>query len=134
MQICAEIFTKSLDAKNLHYNVYDGRDGDTIVDFPYQGKVTKLIFSGTTTNYMSLYLVFERIPDEKFADAVFVCNELNARFKWATFYVDSDKDIVIHDDAILSVETAADETLELLVRLIRIGDDVKPIIMRTLYA
>ena len=134
MNICAELFTQSLSAKNLQYNVYDGKDGDTIVDFPYQGKITKFIFSGDTTQYLSLYLVYERVPEEKYADAIFVCNELNCRFKWATFYVDGDKDIVIHDDAILDVSNAADEAFELLIRIIRISEDVKPVIMRALYA
>ena len=48
--------------------------------------------------------------------------------------MDSDKDIIIHDDAILDVNNAADEAFELLLRIIRIGDDVKPIIMKTIYA
>ena len=131
---CAELFVELLKSKNLNFQSGVDKDGDSVVEFPYQGKVTKLIFSGTTTNYMSLYLVYERVPDEKYADAVFVCNELNARFKWATFSVDSDKAIIIHDDAILDVNNAADEAFELLLRIIRIGDDVKPIIMKTIYA
>jgi hypothetical protein len=41
--------------------------------------------------------------------------------------------VILHDDAILAVETAADEAFELLVRMLKIGDEVKPQIMRTIY-
>lgn len=134
MHICAEIFTRFLEEKNLHFSAYTDKDGDSVVDFPYQGKVAKFIFNGEGTNYLSIYLVYERVPEAKYADAIFVCNELNCRYKWATFYVDGDRDIVVHDDAILNVESAADEAFELLLRILKIGEDVKPIIMKVLYA
>ena len=41
---------------------------------------------------------------------------------------------MIHDDAILAVDTAAEEAFELLVRMVKIGEDVKPRIMRAIYA
>ena len=134
MNTCAELFTKFLDSKDFHYATNIDSDGDSVVDFPYQGKVFKCFFSGDEGSYFSLYLVYERVPDDKVADAIFVCNELNTRFKWATFYVDGDKDLMIHDDAILSVENAADEAFELLARIINISNDAKPSIMKALYA
>jgi hypothetical protein len=42
--------------------------------------------------------------------------------------------VVFHDDAILSPSNAADEAFELLLRTLKIGDDVKPQIMRAIYA
>ncbi len=134
MAICAENFTALLDSKGLQYQSYLDKDGDTVVDFPYHGKVTKCFFSGEEGRYFSLYLVYEKVPEEKFADVLFVCNELNAQYKWATFYVDRDSDLVIHDDALLSEESAAEEAFELLVRIIKITDDVKPQIMKAIYA
>ena len=41
--------------------------------------------------------------------------------------------IPTHDDAILTPSTAAAEAFELLLRLIKIGDEVKPQIMRAIY-
>ena len=134
MHVCAEVFTNYLKQKNLHFSAYVDNDGDTIVDFPYQGKVCKFVFSGTSTYYMSIYLVLERAPEDKNADAIFVCNDLNCRYKWATFYVDGDRDIVVHDDAILTVESAAEEAFELLLRILKISEDAKPTIMRVIYA
>ena len=134
MLACAELFTNLLSSKGLKFDVREDSDGDVIVAFPYQGKVTRCIFSGEDGTYLSLYLVYERVPEDKYADGVLVANEMNCKWKWVKFYVDSDNDLMLQDDAILTVETAADEAFELLVRMIDIADKSKPAIMKALYA
>lgn len=131
---CAERFVANLKEKNLNFSTGDTERGDTVVDFPYQGKVTKCIFSGEEGQYFSMYLVYERIPQEKVADVIFLCNELNAEYKWVTYYVDSDNDLVMHDDAIVSEDSAGSECFELLVRMLKISEDIKPKIMKAIYA
>ena len=133
MLICTELFTKFLDSKNFTYSTRTMENGDDVVSFPYSGKVANCVFSGDNGKYFSLYLVYETIPQDKAADAIFVCNELNVKYKWATFYLNG-KDVVIHDDAILSVESAADEAFELLVRILNIGNEIKPVLMKAIYA
>ena len=93
-----------------------------------------MFFCGDDGGYFSLYLVYEHVPEEKLADVIFLCNELNAQYKWITFYVDKDGDVVLHDDAILTASNAAEEAFELLVRTLKIGEDVKPAIMKAIYA
>lgn len=131
---CAEQFTETLKEKDLNYAADDTERGDTVVDFPYKGKVTKCIFSGEDGQYFSMYLVYERIPEDKVADLIFLCNELNAEYKWITYYVDKDNDLIMHDDAIVSPESAAEECFELLVRMLKISEDIKPRIMKAIYA
>lgn len=133
LNTCAELFVNDLKAKDMNFG--SGTNGDvSYVEFPYQGKVAKLLFSGENGQYLSIYLVYERVPEEKFADMILTCNEMNCMYKWVTFYVDDDSDLILHDDAILSEEHAADEAFELLVRILKIGEEVKPKIMRTIYA
>ncbi len=134
MSICADLFIKNLESKNLKFAVRTADDGTVIVDFPYQGKVTKCIFSDENGCYFSLYLVYEEIPEEKFVDMLFVCNQLNAKYKWVTFYIDDEKNLILHDDAILSVDNAADEAFELLLRMVGISEESKPVIMKGIYA
>ena len=134
MLLCAEQFTQTLKEKNLNNAAGDTDRGDSVVDFPYQGKVTKCIFSGEEGQYFSMYLVYERIPEEKVADLIFLCNELNAEYKWVTYYIEKDNDLVMHDDAIVSPESAADECFELLIRMLKISEDIKPRIMKAIYA
>ena len=131
---CAELFVELLKSKNLNFQSGVDKDGDSVVEFPYQGKVLKVFFCGNEGQYMSMYLVYERVPADKLTDLIFACNELNSQYKWVTFYVDRDNDIVLHDDAILSVENAADEAFELMLRILKIGEDNKAKIMRLIYA
>ena len=134
LNACAELFTNKLQAQNLNFRSGTDKDGDSVVEFPYQGKIAKMFFCGPEGGYFSIYVVYERVPEEKLADVIFLCNELNAQYKWITFYVDKDGDVVLHDDAILSVDSAADEAFELLIRMLKIGDEVKPTIMKAIYA
>ena len=134
LNTCARLFTKDLDSKDLTYNSGNTSNGDSYVEFPYRGKSIRMIFSGKDGCYLSLYMVFERVPEDKVADAIFVCNTLNAEYKWVTFYVDRDNDVIFHDDAILAVSNSAEEAFELMARMLKIGDDVKPQIMRAIYA
>ena len=134
LNTCAQAFVDLLESKGLNFQSGTASDGDSIVDFPYQGKVTKMIFSGENGCYLSNYLVFERVPDDKLADVIFVCNDLNCQYKWITFYVDKDNDVVLHDDAILSAENASEEAFELLIRMVQIGEEAKPMIMKAIYA
>ena len=127
-----ELFKEFLDSKGFNYASHIDNDGDGVVDFPYDGKVVKCFFSGD--KYLSLYIVFERVPEDKLADVIFLCNDLNSRYKWVTFYVDKDGDGIIHDDAVISVETAADEAFELIIRMLDITKDTKAEIMKCIYA
>ena len=133
LNTCATLFVEDLKSKNLKFHSGTNGNGDSVVEFPYEGKVAKIFFSGDQGKYMSIYLVFERVPADKVADVIFACNDLNCKYKWVTFYVDKDNDVVLHDDAILTPSTAAAEAFELLLRLIKIGDEVKPQIMRAIY-
>lgn len=134
MLLCAEIFVNHLEEKELKYSVRVDDDGDVIVDFPYQGKITKCIFTGDDGKYLSFYQVFENVPLDKQAEMILLCNELNTAYKWVTFYVDDDNDLMLHNDAILCPACAAETAFELLLRLVNIADECKPKIMKGLYA
>ncbi len=134
LNICAEKFVNFLKEKNLNFESGTDKDGDSVVEFPYQGKVTRMFFCGDGGQYLSIYLVYERAPVEKKIDVIVACNEFNAQYKWVTAYVDKDNDLVFHDDAILAPENAADEAFELLLRTLKITEEVKPIFMRAIYA
>jgi len=134
LNTCAELFVNNLKSKNLNFQSGTDKDGDSIVEFPYQGKLAKMFFCGEKGTYLSMYMVYERVPEDKTTEAIFACNELNCQYKWITFYVDRDNDVIFHDDAILSVDDAGEEAFELLVRMMKIGDDVKPQLMKAIYA
>ncbi len=131
---CAELFANFLKDQDLFYKSATDSDGDSVIEVPYQGKTARFFFCGDEGTYLSIYLVYEKVPEEKLADVIFLCNELNCQYKWVTFYVDKDNDIILHDDAILTVENSYNEAFELLVRTFKISDDIKTRIMKTIYA
>ena len=130
---CAELFVADLSSKNLHFDSYDSNDA-SIVKFPYDNRTTTCVFKGEDGTYLSIYTVFERVPEDKYADVLIVCNSLNAKYKWLKFYIDEDNDIMVEDDAILTVATAAEECFELLMRRLNIMNESKPEVMRAIYS
>jgi len=134
MKICADKFVQYLESKNYNYTVLADEDDKAVVDFPYSGKSAKCFFTGDNGEYLSIYMVYESVPEDKYASALIACNEVNCKYKWVTAYLDEDRDILLHLDALLTPETSASETMEMLVRFVDIGDKVKPILMKAIYA
>lgn len=133
MTACAELFKENLESKGLHYVARVDSDGDDVIIFPYKGREVRMFFYGEEGSYLSLYMVYENVPEDRITDAVFLCNEINTEYKWVTFYLDKDRDIIVHDDAILTTDNAADEAFELLVRLIQISDGAKNRVMKMIF-
>jgi len=134
MANCAKQFQQYLDKKDYNYTVLANDSERVVIDFPYKGKSTKCFFTGKDYEYLSIYTIYESIPSEKRNDLILVCNDLNNRFKWVTFYVDNDNDLILHVDALLSLRTADEEAMEMLVRTLDIGETAKPTIMKAIYA
>ena len=134
MKVCAKQFETYLKSKDYNFTVYQDDDESAVIGFPYKGREIKCFFSGDEGQYLSLYMVYESVEEDKMVQALVACNELNAKFKWVTYYVDDDRDIILHDDALLSKANAAAEAMELLVRMVDISDKAKPVIMKALYA
>lgn len=133
MLTCAQIFADFLENEGMHFDVRECDDGDVVVRFPYDGKTAHVLFSGDDGEYVAISVIYENVPEEKFMDLVVVCNELNSRYKWVKFYVDEDRDLMLRNDAIVSTENAASETMELMARVLKIGGDIKPIVMKAIY-
>ena len=58
------------------------------------------------------------------------CNSLNDYYRWVRFCVDSDGDITVSTDAIVNMETVGDIYLRLVNRIVDIGDEAYPTLMK----
>ena len=134
LNTCAQLFAEDLKSKDLAFETGVDQDGDSVIKFPYKGKTASMFFTGDDGKYFSIYMAYEPVPEDKITDVILACNELNNQYKWVTFYVDHNNYVVLHDDAILSIESAVDEAFELLVRTMNIGEQAKPTIMKAIYA
>lgn len=129
---CGEIFVEYLKDQGYAFETDITANGETVVNVPVENHVAKCIFHGDEEQYLSLFIILGRISKDSFADALVVCNDINASYSWATFFIDRDMDVIIHDDAILCAQTAALEAAELIVRLTNIADEAKPSIEKFL--
>ena len=134
MNTCAKAFTDKLDSKDLNYKVRELKD-ETLVIFPYENRETTFVFAGDEGEYVQMMTVLEsRGSDEKFVEAVMVCNQQNRRFRFVKFVVDDDNDVMALSDAILDTNSAGDECFELLVRSLKIIKEARPQIMKVIYS
>ena len=130
---CAEYFIDFLDSKEITFDSKEDDDGDVTVTIPYEGKRMICIFSGENGKFLSIYCFYEETPAGKVYDMIDVCNQLNKTYKWVKFYLDKDNDVTAQIDALLTRSTAADVAFDMLIRMIDILKEAKPIIMRGLY-
>lgn len=103
-------------------------------DFCYQHVVFHVIFDedGTGAHVVSSPIV--RVPADRFGSVLEVCNDAHKRFRWATFYVDDDSDLMLQCDAPLRENSVGDECIEVVMRLADILDDMYPDFMKVVWA
>lgn len=68
--------------------------------------------------------------EEQRAAAVIACNELNAQYRWAKFYLNDAGAIIAEADAILTDTDGAEIAVELMYRVVNIIDEAYKILMR----
>lgn len=131
-------FCRHLDANNVNYSV----DLEHVVSIGFSGGENlascdmKVIFDkdgGNTVAFKSWSI--GKFKDEaKYAKAIILCNALNARFRWAKFYLDDDRDVNVECDALVDRNTVGDVCFEITLRLMRIMDDAYPEFMKIRWA
>ena len=132
---CAQMYIAKLEAENLKYTTRDLPDGSNVVSVMFNMVFTHAIFqSSDNGKHVAFRTQLEAVPAEKVNDLLVVCNSLNMRYRWLKFYLDKDNDIMVEDDAIITPETAGEECFELLIRTAGIIKEVKPFIMKAIYA
>ncbi len=75
-----------------------------------------------------------KVPTEKLMDFYVKINEINKQYRWVKFYLDGDNELTLACDAILSEETAGEETLEIMRRCLNIMNEVYPEFMKALWS
>lgn len=104
---------------------FDGDHGNTIT----------LIYifdpDGTTVN-IKVFSVC-KVPSAKLMDMYVLMNELNYEYRWIKFFIDSDDEVTVSDDAVIEPATAGEELFELMQRFLNIIDEVYPRIMKVVW-
>lgn len=130
MILYADLCSSFLTQKEVHFETREFEDGTVMLSVPFSGYSVTLFFMGDDQGQrVTLRCILEHCPTEKTPDMLITCNTLNSKYRWLKFYLDSDNDIVLQDDAILEPQSAGDECFELLLRAANITKEVRPTIM-----
>jgi hypothetical protein len=73
------------------------------------------------------------VPESKKASIYRLINEINQKYRWVKFYMNSEGNVMIDADCILDMETCGQECLEIMQRTADIANDAYPILMREIW-
>lgn len=95
-----------------------------------------LFFFDEDCKYVQLRGVkFLQVPDNKLEAMFKAVNECNHHYRFVKFVVDTDdKQVICKADAVIQLDSCADETFELMIRMTQIVDDAYPTLMKALWA
>ena len=78
---------------------------------------------------------FIQIPEDKYDIILREINNCNKEYRWAKFYLNEEEgEIVVNADAIIQLDSCAEEVDEIMHRLNSIVDDAYPKFMKALWA
>ena len=121
-----QAFTARLDRDGIKYTVHSERP---IVFTTYNGDNFKsqrfsMFFDEDGKSIaMRVFSILNFSPDQLMYAYEF-CNKMNMKYRWLRFYVDDDLELTAAMDAVITLDTCADECREILGRTVSIVDDV----------
>lgn len=136
MNMAAQAFANYLEQKDIKYSIH-GNDNHIIL-VSYSGENMSDIniwfnFYPSTRNVSIRIVGIARIPEEKIYNVSYELSQLNHKYRWVKFYLDSDNDVTAETDAIITPSTVSDICHELLRRTRDIVDETYPEIMKMLW-
>ena len=78
---------------------------------------------------------FIQVAKENFGKMLQAVNACNENYRWVKFTLDMEHgQISVEDDAIIQLDTCAEEVFELMIRMTQIVDDAYPKIMKAMWS
>lgn len=87
---------------------------------------------GTTLHYATG--IIAHVPEGKTDVALRTVNQLNVQYRWLSFYLDSDNDVLANADAIILQDVVGDQCYELLQRAINVTDEAYAVLMKAIWS
>lgn len=129
-----QLFMQYLDANDIKYT--------DLKEF-----VVKIVYNGDNLQTIPVYVFFDEDGDPivqlkcwnianfkgKEGVGIAACNKANKEYRWITYCIDDDADVVASIDAYISADTCGDECLRLVRRMVNITDTVYPIFMKAMW-
>lgn len=133
----AKMFISLLESKNMNYSIVNEEKAVIRVGWNLEG--TKLaIFFQFSENNSSVHIEgheFVSFSKDKTERMYKICNECNKKYRWVKFTVDEeDNAAIVECDAVIQLDTCAEEVVELMLRMTNIVEDAYPQMMKALWA
>lgn len=128
-----------LEAKGIKYTVEE-TDKVSYVDVKYScdnaPSITVTFFSSDDDNDVAVRAVrlVKGVPANKTAAVLKVINDLHARFRYAKFVLDKDNDVNMEYDIPLRTTNVGAVAKEICSRMVDIGDDAYPELMKAIWS
>ncbi len=128
-------FVSYLDAEGIHYDIPD----ENVVRIHFAGEnmpgiMIVVVFDDDGDNWAELACSgIGRFKDQKFAPGLFLCNQLNNKYRYVKFHIDEEKDVIVRGDCHMNPATAPQDCMEMVNLLASLVDDSYPEFMRILW-
>lgn len=140
MSLAAESFKKSLEKREYRYSYLPENEE--------HNEMMRLTFSADNKDHIEIIFFFDedgnrvnvkcfsiaKVPDTALMNVYVKLNELNEKYRWVKFYIDSDNEVTVSGDAIIDDETAGEECFEICARYIGIIDECYPELMKAMWS
>jgi hypothetical protein len=133
----AKMFKSYMDAKEMKCKIVDDEEERVIkAAWTLENTDMEIIFTFGEDNHdvhMQGYN-FLRVSENNFDKMLSAVNECNAKYRWVKFTLDQKHgQIIAEEDAVISLDTCAEDTFELMIRMTQIVDEAYPIFMKAMW-
>lgn len=134
-----EQYVEILDEVGLKHSEIKTRDnGKQTVTFMYQtelmGKPVSVMVTCDSCSVEQTVFGIANIPEDKITNAILMCNDLNAEYRFLKFYVDEENNVVVEDDAFLDEHSAGAEIFAVTKIMLEKLNDIYGRFMKAIWA
>lgn len=135
--MAAKMTAAFFDAQELKYSLVGDDEEVLLTGFPMKNKdgIKLMVAFDEDETSCSIHTDdFAKFPEAKLNDMLALVNDLNDRFRWIKFVVDTEHNTIeASDDAIIQLDSVGDEVLRCCIHFIGIVDEAYPEIMRAIF-
>ena len=129
-------FIRYMDEKGVKYQTLSGGQIRITYNADNMKTIPIIVFFDDEGKGLVEFICFQiaSFNGDKFDKGLRVCNDLNSKYRWVKFCIDKDNDVLCKMDAMLDINTAGEECMSLVRRMVGIIDETYPEFMKALWA
>lgn len=132
-----QLFAAFMESHDLGVQVAEDNENVCRIGFDLTNTQVQIFthFSEDGTDVHFTGIDFVKIPEDKVDMIYKVCNACNDQFRWVKFVWDEDnKYITCQADAVIQLDSCAEECFEIVMRMAKIVDDAYPTFMKAMWS